>query len=442
MHNKERNQERIFHKDIKLIRHIFIVLVLVAVFLFLLFPSAIYLTSYFVAYSSLGLIIFWISPKWLCAMTLFYVMYSIEIGGGIFFIWNEHCNFKYSPYLVVLGGLFVLIAGYYVGIKLEKRKSIKITGRIRYSLSISWRDILIASYVLATIAGMLYVYKNSALLFGNLNDGRISAASGNGMILYLFKMHIMIVPLMYEEYKKGKFNRPTFGLFFIFACVQLLFTGFRSPVVTTIIIMIIMNIYQGRLNFRKTIPVISLLLIFAIAFGAWRNQSNLYSIYKIVRAQLFVGAQNLNYVTNTFPMTMPFQHGYTYLINLIMLKPGPDLDFTLWLKEVLGISFSGGGVTPTILGEFYMNFGNMGIFIGMFIYGFFIAKIDKWITQGNITFWKAYVLFMIASSCSGGIANIYISPLVYGLYYSVVLKPMEPGGRIEKSRNMEIYILS
>ena len=39
------------------------------------------------------------------------------------------------------------------------------------------------------------------------------------------------------------------------------------------------------------------------------------------------------------------------------MRPGPDLDFTLWLKDKVNIQFSGGGLTPTIIGEAYINFG-------------------------------------------------------------------------------------
>lgn len=64
-----------------------------------------------------------------------------------------------------------------------------------------------------------------------------------------------------------------------------------------------------------------------------------------------------------------------------MLLPGPDPDFTMWLKEQTGIMFSGGGLTPTILGEFYLNFGFSAIFIGMFILGVYSVFLNRYFVK-------------------------------------------------------------
>lgn len=123
-----------------------------------------------------------------------------------------------------------------------------------------------------------------------------------------------------------------------------------------------------------------LCIIGVAALGAIRTtmsggvSSTLTSLF----TSLYVGDININYMYNTFPGKVDFQYGYTYLINFLMLLPGPDLDFTLWLKEQVGITFSGGGLTPTIIGEFYINFGEISIFIGLFLLGAFSVYLNRY----------------------------------------------------------------
>ena len=118
---------------------------------------------------------------------------------------------------------------------------------------------------------------------------------------------------------------------------------------------------------------------------------------------------------------MAFQSGYTYLLNLKMLLPGPDPDFTLWLKDTLGLRFSGGGVTPTILGEFYMNFDVTGIYLGMFLYGFLGVYVWRYFKRHSETFLGAFYVLQFAHSASGGISNVSVTVLLYTIVYWFVM---------------------
>ena len=129
---------------------------------------------------------------------------------------------------------------------------------------------------------------------------------------------------------------------------------------------------------------------------------------------------NLTYIFKKFPSEIEFQHGQTFLINLKLLMPGPDIDFTLWLKEALGLEFFGGGVTPTILGELYINFGYCGIYAGMFALGAVFSYLDRKIT---VTKCKSYLIFVILELClaiSGGIANYIIPIILYSIVYLII----------------------
>ncbi len=425
---------KIMYNDKRVLLWILMLLWAISFFFVIIFGE-LWITNYIFLYLFMGILIFSVSEKWLSSMTLFYIMYTISIGGSAFFMWKENCSFSYDPFTVILGGLFCSIIGYLFGLKFLHKTKIRVKLNLKMSgIQIGWTNVLYFSYSLATIACFLYFLKNRTFLLHNINEGRLSAASGNGFLLYLLKLHIMIIPMMYEEYQKGKIHKILFIFLFLFASIQLLVTGFRTPLASMLLIIIIINIYNAKINIKKALSLMVLLFFAFLLYGAYRNYADISSIYKMIRNHMFADAQNLNRVFLTFPNKIKYQHGYTYIINLIMLKPGPDMDYTLWVKQALQMSFSGGGVTPTILGEFYMNFGYPFIYIGMLLLGIVMAKIDNWITKGKINFWKAYVMLQIASSCSGGIANVYLTPLVFSAYYFFI-KPFKNNTDVESALN-------
>lgn len=364
---------------------------------------------------------FFVSEHWLSTLTLFSVFYTIFASGYIF-VWIEKVQLLYNPFYVVIVPYFCLIVGYCVAhnIKIQKNNRLKKKRMLFSAIQLSRKELLIATFALSSLAFLLYFLKNhSILLVGNLNDSRIDAMSGNGMLLYIMELNEITVPLLYAEKNKKNISGFLFWIVAIVSGLELLITGFRAPVMTMIMTTMIVAIYQGRIRLRKVVMVVPMILILAIIYGAIRNGVE-RGIYAILKNFCYTGMYNLNIMFRAFPDKHPFQHGYTYLINLIMLKPGPDLDFTLWLKEMVGFSFSGGGITPTIIGEFYINFGYLGIYLGMALLGIVFRQCDKWVIKGNYNAWSAFIMLELSCCNGGGIANIYILPLVAWIYFSVL----------------------
>ena len=120
----------------------------------------------------------------------------------------------------------------------------------------------------------------------------------------------------------------------------------------------------------------------------------------------------------------------TFLINIEMMLPGPDLDFTLWLRQCIGVEFSGGGVTPTVLGEGYINFGFFGAMLLMFLTGW-LANIlnDKYYKEEKNIVWNTCAITYFLTIFKGGYANIEISLLsllflyiMYELFFPKIKK--------------------
>jgi oligosaccharide repeat unit polymerase len=85
-------------------------------------------------------------------------------------------------------------------------------------------------------------------------------------------------------------------------------------------------------------------------------------------------------VTNLFPDSMPFLYGKTYLD--LVYQPIPR---SIWPNKPLPSGFLLGqlffgidvGAPPTIIGDLYMNFGGVGVFLGMILYGIVWSAIDE-----------------------------------------------------------------
>lgn len=408
--NSLRSQMRF---DRNIILKIMALLVILIALSIPLFPNLAYATIYVGFFLGIGILYFSFSIQWISTLTIFYASAFISLGPGIYFIVLEHTVMQYNPYIIVLPGMGMILAGYIFGsIRFFKKGKIK-----RFHGKVSWKISLYGTYMLSTVAWMIYYFRFRGLLNGNLENGRIEAMSGAGALVFIAQLHIMTIVLMFIETKKKYISKLVFWPLCIFGLIQLLSMGFRSPATICVICILIVQILDGKIQFRTTIPIVCVIFSLAIFYGIYRSGTSGLKLYYVLRAQLYNPMYNLDLMYRYFPSHVGFQHGYTYLINLIMLLPGPGQDFTLWLKDAIDFTFSGGGITPTVFGEFYINFGTAGIFICSFLLGIWFRKLDNWIYSGNVDFWRAYTLILVPSCLGGGIANIMIQPLIFGIYY-------------------------
>ncbi|MCD7815815.1 MAG: oligosaccharide repeat unit polymerase [Bacteroides sp.] len=367
-----------------------------------------------------------ISPA---VLFLAFYLYSVALGPIILMLRGTYYT-TYDYHTTIIGGLLAFAIGNFffsfknTNVKSRGDKShfqIKIIDRI---------TVLYMLYLMTVLLSLFYIYQNYDLLFGgNIESSRVDAMSGNGALIYLMQSSIVILPMLFDIYygtqKLGKplINKYVLGFMIIFSAFLLLASGYRAPVMTLFICLIIM--YAGKTDMKplKIVAFGFLSIIGVTVLGVIRSalSGGSSSVVSSLLASLYTNGINLNYIFSTFPEKVPFQNGYTYLINFKMLMPGPDLDFTLWLKEQIGISFSGGGVTPTILGEFYMNFGFASIFIGMFILGVVSVYLRKYFIRHRQSFMAVFMTWQFAHCISGGIANVSITLLLYFCMYKVIL---------------------
>lgn len=285
---------------------------------------------------------------------------------------------------------------------------------IHYSKTISMLMIGL-SFVLEA----LYLIKNRSLLFGgSLESGRITAMAGNGIFLYGMWLGTFGLAMLYEIVLRKDFSSKIFWIICIAHMFFIALIGFKSRLIVLALFLLIIHNRYKKIEFKKIIKlgIVGVLLvgILTIARNTMSGVESSSFIETLVTS-FGNGSVNMYYVLRQFPNHTPFQYGYTYLINFFMLAPGSQPDFTIWLKDQIGISFSGGGVTPTLLGEAWLNFGFWGIIINFFLVGLLCNKLDKWYYQTKNVYFIVLIVWIVTSSVRGGFSNSLINLVIYSI---------------------------
>ncbi len=410
----------------------FVILIVALLFLSIMHQEHFDAYVFLILFLCESFLTFTISMTWLSALTLFFVMFIDIIVIGTFMMMFENVKLFYNPFSIIIAYALLLL-GYYIA-KLVKLKKIKKNFKriVIKNLKLKLIDVLIITFAFSVMLSLMYFIKNRGIMSGNIENGRIEAASGNGIQIYGIQLLIYVIPALYLEFKKKHLGSKAFSILFIVGAISLFVTGFRTPCFRMISLIMAIMIIQGDLKFNKAIIYVGVLMVVILSIGSLRSGSSIDSLYNMFRGHFIIGSINLNHVYRCFPKLTPFQHGYTYLINILMLKPGPDLDFTLWLKETIGLSFAGGGLTPTIIGEFYINFNTIGVYICMFLYGFVLNKIDNWVFKSNsLTIFKVFIMVYSSAVVGGGIANIIVLLIIIVFYCSFIKIFLRNGDYVE-----------
>lgn len=381
----------------------------------LAWKKALYLELYLV----LSIFCFAITRNWISTLTLFWLQYTIYSLGYVF----SQTEYWYNPFFVVIGSFFFLLIGYEIG-NVTKFRSLRIC-RIKKSsiFRTRWKTLIEIMYIFSTFMWALYIYKNRYFLFGgNLESGRVDAMSGNGILLYSIMLHVMFIPLMYIIWKKKEIRTGVFIFFVCVSCVELISVGYRTPLVISIFCVLVINARLKKFDVRKAIGYFCLMFVLAMVYEIYRAGMSFSTsvLLNRVTSRFDVCMWNYNFVVATFPDKMPFQHGYTNMIDLLMLLPGPGQDFSLWLKDAVGMTYDGGGLVTFIQGSFYIDFGIPGIIVGMTLLGMFKSYVDKKIEANPyITFWGAYLPYALSMVC-GCVTGTFILPAVLFVVYKVL----------------------
>jgi hypothetical protein len=223
----------------------------------------------------------------------------------------------------------------------------------------------------------------------SLDSARIAALRGTGFIRYFAHLS-MVVPQTVAALAIFRNDRRSFAVAASLLLVAgFLHTGFgfRSPLILAVIVPMVLWLFLGEKRLRPRKVAISMLAILGVlyffgAYGTYRvglpAHPDLWSVVSGMRGLFgWESAVNLYRIADTFPNRQPFALGSAYLRNVLMwTNPARAVgglrrvdEMGIWLKEVTGSGPEGGGMSPTIAGEAYLNFGITGVAVVLLLFG-------------------------------------------------------------------------
>lgn len=112
------------------------------------------------------------------------------------------------------------------------------------------------------------------------------------------------------------------------------------------------------------------------------------AVQPLVYCYLYIrySVATLRDVSAEIPAHIPYQYGAITLRPFQSVLPGHHEMADFFFKEVLGNDFVGAGQPATIIGPFYADFGVLGIFGEMFLWGLLLTSLYRWMQRKRSLF--------------------------------------------------------
>lgn len=113
-------------------------------------------------------------------------------------------------------------------------------------------------------------------------------------------------------------------------------------------------------------------------------------------------------VVQTIPSLVTFQHGALFVMPFGAFLPGHHETSDMFFKRILGSHFVGMGQPATILGPLYGDFGAVGIFAGMLLFGLIAAKAYRAMLRKRTPLSAILYAWVLLSGIFGMFAGFFV----------------------------------
>jgi oligosaccharide repeat unit polymerase len=318
---------------------------------------------------------------WIDPTSLFIANYIAFIGVGVIATGWFDVSLAPEVYLALSMGLAAFVSGSFFGeIALNGGQRLSVIRQVQVvQQPVPWARlwaILFYCAGLATIALFFLRIGAIPILLVDAENSRFTLRAGSASLPIIAYAFFMTGTLTLIAHARTKWAMIGAGILVGIAALALIGGGFRAPAVKFFLAAFIVFAYVrfSRIPWFWLAIFLSGIILFVGVMGFFRREaaftSDLTIIFRLAVFRIFVNnLYVIDLVFDLYPIFEPFMYGRSYVIDAITLLPGPQPHFGFWLKDRFGLTFDGGGVTQTIVGEFYLNFGWGGIIVGMFLLG-------------------------------------------------------------------------
>lgn len=275
----------------------------------------------------------------------------------------------------------------------------------------------------------LYYFKSVGgipITMENADDARVVLKQGKGFIFIIIYSIFLNTGLLLTCYLLHKKKYLSIIFLIIIIVGIILGIGYRGQAVKIIIsIYFLWSFFKyGKIRFLRAFGLALLLLFGLGVLGFYRTSGqiiydNLNGVWLVNRWRFFVNLYNVQIVSNFIGDAKLY--GKSIILDISTLLPGYQPSFNIWLKDYLGLTFSGGGLTSTVIGELFFNFGYLIAFIIMFLLGMLFYKIKTTYIDKEISFYNICYLIIICITTTSLISSSIFSALLYDIIPNIVL---------------------
>ena len=389
----------------------------------------VYLFSCFIIYLSQGKL------RIFTPTSLFFVFYSVVLVPGSLIVSSRTGDLRLAG--IVTGGLFFYSLGVLLSTILSnfrpRREFLSFT-------KTEWKDswhtpgfyiILWILILFSLFLAFVYFWQfGIPFLSSNVEQARLTAISSSSYLFPGFRLlllFVLIIVMIKSEIYNSKWRFLELMLLSVTFTIFLA-TAFRAPIAALIITFLLTRQFcRGSLSLRM-LMVLSIIFIMIFGFVTWRRYTHGFVdrtfwdiprfVLKAIQHRILLSnVSNLQFILDFFPKKHGYLHGGSYLMDLKAIAPGPDIAFGGWLTmhknpELAGIV----GMTQTIIGECYANFGALGVVLCMFWFGVTVQSLFVWFVRSrkklSSTVLIIFLTVNLAWTVMRGLGNFAFSKLV------------------------------
>lgn len=384
-----------------------------------------------------------------------YFCYLIRLSLGI--------TQKYDDKIIYQGMIFSIVVAVLLKLSLKiKTKNIK-TVFINNYLFKNNLSIMLFLTILNTLLNLFYWYKLGGIpifIRGFHGETKAQLGIGLGYIEYLQTFQGILLYLQIIVFWNKSIKSRFYFLIILYNTFFLaVLSDSRGSAVFSIIYIFILYSWSKnakRLGLCAIFSLGILMVILATMWGAIRNNYPFITSGMVFAAEIAVEYDNYLDVINIFPVKFEFLHGKSLISCITLLFPRFLLpnknDFLTggeYFKEIKHHYHIRVGERMTILGEMYMNFGTLGIFVSLLVLLLLLRLMKKFyceaVNSNNlIAFFMTF--FMLSNSLgflAGDTATAFSSTfysLIFILLCFLTIQLMQKKQIVEGIKNENTHL--
>ena len=315
----------------------------------------------------------------------------ILVVGSLLFHWIEQRDYSvYASNLIGVGYLSLIIGLLLSSTYLYRFVGFKIRKPVPHPCPLKNKFIINLFIIISIIASLILYIKSggSPLLAENRNEAKLGLLAGKGYLsIFVIGLQMLSLAVLYDLCAKNKKLLRSHILAIVVIFILFL-SGFRSKTMIfgAEYISLMLLFYRRKLSLTLLVSCTFIVTLFLGAMGSFRNRGSLdlLSILNEIGIILTARPIMVELIIRNFNDSHYFW-GSRYFADLVKLLPGSQTGANVALKYEIFPNADKlpdmAGVTPSIVGEAYMNFGSSGILWIMLFMGAFLGLTYSYIKQ-------------------------------------------------------------